>query len=187
MHLVAFSAWVDVGALALLALFGLWGALHGAVRQGLGLGVLAAGLGLAGPIAPRLESSLSKVVTLSPTGTACAAWGTALLGILLAGGVVLHLLRVRLGGARLGAYDRPIGAVIGLVKGLLVVALFVYVLLGASLGKSPPPLAHSVASSVAARAARSLEFHYRDLWGLSPLVERRVEDIDATIGAGAAP
>lgn len=187
MFLAASSVWVDVAAVALLALFGLWGAFHGALRQGLGFLVLAAGFSLAGPAGPRLESSLAKIVTLSPSGTACAAWGTAFLGVLVVGGIVLHLARQPLNRVRLPGFDRAAGALIGVVKGVMVVALLVYVLLGAFVGSPAPSLAAAVRESVTARCARSLEQHYRSIWGLSPLVERRVEDVHASIGVEATP
>ena len=187
MTIATSGAWVDGAAGALLVLFALWGALHGAVRQLLGLVVMGAAFALASPLGPRLEGSLAKVVTLSPEGTACAAWGTAFLGVLVAGGVVLHLVRGGVRRARLGPLDRPAGALVGLVKGVVVLALSTYLLLGSFAGASGPPLAEAVRESTAARWARTLEDRYHGLLRLPPLVQDRVDAVSATIGPHAPP
>src|SRR5262249_5384675 len=82
---LAFSVdWVDFGTVGLLVVFMVWGSLHGALRQALGLVGLLAAFALASPLGPKLESSVAKVVSLSPAGTACAAWATVWFAVLVA-------------------------------------------------------------------------------------------------------
>ena len=174
--------WVDVGTVGLLALFMFWGSLHGALRQALGLvGVLAA-FALASPLGPRIESSVAKVVTLSPAGTACAAWATVWFATLVAAGIVLHLLHGPLERARLaGAWDRAVGAVFGLLKGVAVLALAGYALLGWWGAEPGPRLAQSLRESTTAKALRGLEVRLRPTLQLPPPVQDRVEQVNAWI------
>ena len=146
-----------------------------------------AAFALAGPLGPRIEGSLSKVVTLSPVGTACAAWGTAFFGVLVAGAIVLHLVRAPLDRARLGALDRPAGAFVGLVKGAVVLVVAAYVLLGWYAGVEGPAVVASLRESATARCARTLEERYRPFLRLPLLVQQRVDEVNAGIRPSDAP
>jgi uncharacterized membrane protein required for colicin V production len=174
--------WVDVGTIGLLVVFMVWGSLHGALRQALGLVALLAAFALASPLGPRIEPSVAKVVTLSPAGTACAAWATVWFGTLVAAGIVLHLLHGPLERARLsGPWDRGVGAVFGLLKGVAVLALAGYALLGWWGAEPGPRLAQSIRASTTAKALRGLEVRLRPTLQLPPAVQERVDQVNVWI------
>jgi uncharacterized membrane protein required for colicin V production len=180
--------WVDFGTVGLLVVFMVWGSLHGALRQALGLVALLAAFALASPLGPRIETSVAKVVTLSPSGTACAAWATVWFATLVAAGIVLHLMHGPLQRARLaGPWDRAVGAVFGFLKGVAVLALALYALLGWWGAEPGPRLAQSIRESTTAKALRGLEVRLRPTLQLPPPVQDRVELVNAWIEKSGSP
>ena len=180
---LAFSVdWVDFATIGLLLVFMVWGSLHGALRQALGLAGLLVAFALASPLGPKIESSVAKVVTLSPAGTACAAWATVWFATLVAVAIVLHLLHGPLERARLpGPWDRGVGAIFGCLKGVAILALAGYALLGWWGADPGPRLAQSIRESTTAKALRGLEVRLRSTLQLPPPVQARVEEVNAWI------
>ncbi len=112
-----------VATLGVLGLFALWGARRGSLRQLAALGVLAVAFLVAARLGPRLHASVEKAITLGGRDLALVAWSAAFLGVLLAGAAVLALVGPWLSRARLGFGERTVGALLGLVHGLVIVTL----------------------------------------------------------------
>lgn len=179
---------IDGVALVFLGLFGVWGAFHGALRQTLGLLVLVAAFPIASSTSGAVEGAVAKVATLTPEGEACAAWVVAWFGLVVAGGVLLHLAGPALDRARLsGRADALFGATIGLLKGLLLLAFLVHGVLGWHTGRAAPSLVSSLRTSHAAEAAARLERELEPALRLPFPVSVRVERIHSRIDAEPRP
>lgn len=178
----------DGAALVFLGLFAVWGALHGALRQTLGLLVIVAAFPLASSLAASVEPAVAKVATLSPEGEACAAWIVAWFGVVVVGGVLLHLFGPLLLRARLrGRADALFGAVVGLLKGLLLLALLVHGVLGWHPDRAAPAIVSSLRTSRTAEAAARLEREVEPALRLPLPVAVRVERIHRRIDTEPRP
>ncbi len=179
---------MDVAGVVLLGLFLAWGAFHGAMRQLLGFAVLVLAFVAAGAFSGRLEPTVAKVWTASPDGRACAAWGTVFAAAVVLGGVVLHLLRGPVGRIRLPARLDPwVGALVGAAKGIVVLGLVAYAVLGWYVTRPAPPLVEELRTSHAAKALVELEARLAPALRLPPLVESRVDLVNGRIRLGALP
>jgi uncharacterized membrane protein required for colicin V production len=179
---------VDLAIAAVLVAFVAWGALHGALRQLLGLLVLAIALLVAAWISPRLEGTVRKLVDLDPDDVSVLCWGLAFVMVAAAGGVLLHAVRGPVARARVGgALDRWLGGAVGAVKGVVVVGLVVYAVLAWFSRADGPGVVRSLRESRAARLY--VEAHRRiDPWVRLPEpVERRAQEVDRRIGVEGAP
>jgi uncharacterized membrane protein required for colicin V production len=172
--------WVDLGALLVAALFLVWGAVRGALRQTLGLVALAAGFALAGGLSPRLVPSMRKVATLGPEGLACLAWWTVLLGTLVVAGVLIHALRARIDRVRvLGRADRWLGGAVGLAKGFVAVGLGLYATLGWWVDERGPAFVEALRASRTARAVARAGEGLLPALALPDAVASRVDAVNA--------
>jgi len=179
---------VDGVALVALLLFAAWGAFHGIVRPLLGLAVLAVGVVLASALSPRIEGPLTKVATLTPEGLSGAAWLTVWVGTVVVGGVVLHLLRRPLDAAPKGGFfGRSVGALVGVVQGVLVLGLVVYGVLGSYAPSAGPGLVVSLGGSRLARLEVDVHERVQGALRLPPGVKARVALVDARVAAGWPP
>ena len=179
---------VDIAALVFLLLFLIWGAFHGALRQTLGLLVLVAAFPIASSTYEHLEGAVSKVATLAPEGTACAAWSTAWFGVVVMGGTLLHLIRPALTRARLSSrWDALFGGTVGLAKGALLLGLIVHGVLSWHAVDPVPSLIRTLRSSHAAEAAARLERAVAPALRLPFPVEVRVERVQRSIEAEQRP
>ncbi len=179
---------VDLAALVFLGLFLLWGAFHGALRQMLGLLVLVAAFPIASSTYEHLETAVSKVATLSPEGAACAAWSTAWFGVVVVGGVMLHLLKPALERARLSSrWDSLFGGTVGLAKGALLLGLIVHGVLAWQSDGAAPAIVHTLRSSRSADAAARLERGVAPALRLPFPVEVRVARVHRHIEAEQRP
>lgn len=179
---------VDGAALLFLVLFTIWGALHGALRQTLGLLVLVAAFPIASIACAPIERAVVKVATLSAEGAACAAWATAWFGVVVVGGVLLHLAGPALARARLsGRWDAVFGASIGLAKGAVLLGLVVYGVLGWHPDGPVPALVTTLRASQTARFAAAFGRHATPALRLPFAVEVRAERVHRRIDAGQAP
>jgi uncharacterized membrane protein required for colicin V production len=167
------------GLLAFLA----WGAVHGALRQLLGLVVLAAAFALAPVLGPMLQGTVRKLADLEADDLAVASWVVALLAVAVAGAVVLHAARHPLARARVGgSADRWIGAVVGVAKGVVVVGILVYGLLAWYPRDPAPTVVRWVEESRSARWLAAAERRVSPLLRLPAPVARRVDEVNRRIG-----
>ena len=179
---------IDAAALVFLGLFGVWGALHGALRQTLGLLVIVAAFPLASSTSEAIEPAVAKVATLTTEGEGCAAWVAAWFGVVVVGGVLLHLVGPALARARLaGRADALFGAVVGLLKGLLLLALLVHGVLGWHTDRTSPALVSTLRASRTAAASATLERAVEPALRLPFPVAVRVERIHRRIDVEPRP
>jgi uncharacterized membrane protein required for colicin V production len=185
--LLAVDASADVGAIVLAFAFLAWGALRGALRQALGLAVLVVAFPVATWATPHLESTVEKVVSLSPSALTCTAWLTAFVGVLAVGGVAIHAFRAVLSRTRIfGPADRWVAAVIGLVKGVVAAAVVAFTAMGHFADDpKPPTVVRSVEESRTARALVDLERSTRSFLKYPPAVSARLAGV-GVVGRGRA-
>ncbi len=173
---------VDLAALVTIGLFLAWGALRGAVRQALGLVAVAAGFAVASWLGPRLVHATKRVVTLSPDGTACAAWGAAFFATLVLCGIGIHSARGPLDRARIPhGMDPWFGGAVGFVKGVLLLSVATYAILGASVGEAGDGLGEALRASRTARAVVRFQSSLRPVLGLPARVAARVEAVNGEV------
>jgi hypothetical protein len=111
----------DLAALGLLLLCALWGWWRGAPGQALSLALLVGALVAGRWLGPRLEEPVSQAVLLEPVALPAAAFALGALAALLVAGVVVHALTGLRPQQEPGApRGRWLGALLGLVKGLVV-------------------------------------------------------------------
>lgn len=114
--------WADYGILAIVILSALIGLMRGFTREFFGLATWIAAIILtvvAGPVvAQMLETQI-----LTPVVRAGVAYGAVFLGALLVGGIVTALLTARVRESKFSSADRTLGGGLGLVRGILIVAL----------------------------------------------------------------
>jgi uncharacterized membrane protein required for colicin V production len=176
---------VDLAILAVLLAFLAWGVFHGALRQILGLVVLALAFAAAPWLGPRLEGTIRKLADLDPETLSVVAWATAFLGVAAAGAVVLHALRGPVSRARIGGrLDRWIGGLVGGAKGVVVVGLVAYGVLAWYSDREPPGVVRSLWSSRTAAILESASREVGPLLRLPPPVVRRVEEVNRRIDGG---
>jgi membrane protein required for colicin V production len=117
--------WFDYAAFAIVGLSALLAVLRGVVREIAALAGWAAALILSGLFAQQLAQWLPAA--LSPMLRAVIAYLVIFLGVLLLSGLAGVLLAKLFRAAGLGFTDRAVGALFGLVRGVLIV--FVAVML----------------------------------------------------------
>lgn len=179
---------VDVTGVLLLGLFLAWGAFHGALRQLLGFAVLVLAFAAAGAFSGRLEPTVAKVWTATPEGRACLAWGTVFAATVVGGGVILHLLRGAVARMRLPRpLDPWVGALVGGAKGVVVLGLVSYAVLGWYVVRPAPGLVNDLRTSRAARTLVELERRVAPALRLPPHVASRVDLVNGRIELGALP
>jgi uncharacterized membrane protein required for colicin V production len=175
----------DAGALGLLALFAVWGAWRGPLRQVASVVLLVGALWIAGRFGDRFQDAVAKVVTLTPEERCLAAWGVVATGCAVAASLVLGLF-ARRRAARHPAL-RVAGAALGLVKGALVLAVVAYAAL--AIGDQPGGGAWSerLAASRAARGAHWVVHRLREFVPAPACVVRQTDDVDRAIDRAHDP
>lgn len=175
---------VDVAVAIVLLAFVVWGAMHGALRQVLGVVVIFAAFALAGALAERIESGVAKVVSLSPEGLAAASWAVIFVGTIVAGGIAIHMLHEGLDHARLARrVDAVLGALIGVAKGAIVLAILVYGVLGWYSEEAGPGIVETLRESKTAEIVTRIESKVRPALGFPPRVATRVDRVNARVAA----
>ena len=137
-------------ALVVLLAFTWWGARKGALRQGLSVVLLAAGFWAASRFARDVEPTIGKLFSLTPDERLALAWGATLLGVLLAGALVLRLLTQRLPERSRGGVDRVLGGLLGAAKGAVVMTVAGYALLSVGPLPTGPALSRQAAEPTSA-------------------------------------
>jgi membrane protein required for colicin V production len=127
--------WFDYAVIAIVGLSVLLAVIRGVVREIAALAGWVAALILSGLFAPEL--ALWLPATLSPMLRAVIAYLVIFLGVLLLSGLAGVLLATLLRAAGLGFTDRAVGALFGLVRGVLIVMVAVMLAGLTSLPKEP--------------------------------------------------
>src|SRR5688572_24049112 len=180
----AIDAVVGVALLAFLA----WGAFHGALRQFLGLAVLAVAFALAPVLSPFLEGTVRKLADLDADDLVLVSWSLALVGVAAACSVVLHAARGPVGRRRIGGgFDRWIGGLVGAAKGAVVLGVLVFGVLVWYAREDGPDAVRALRASRTARAVVAAERGVRPALRLPEPVERRVEQASRRVGVEEAP
>lgn len=172
---------VDAVLLAALLLFGVWGALRGALRQGLSLATVAAAFPLASRYGPRIEPTVVKAATIEGADLALVAWATVFAGTLIVGGVLIAVLAPLFG--RLARGGRGVGALLGLAKGAILLTVLLYGVLFATTGAARPPWVRDVEHSHGAVAAHHVAQTLGRVLPLPGEVAAGVGAADRRIGA----
>lgn len=128
--------WADYGILAIVVLSVLIGFLRGFTREFFGLATWVAAIALAVGLGERLMVPLEPHIS-DALVRAGVAYGALFLMGLLGGGILTALLVSRIRGSQFSSADRTLGGGLGLVRGVLVVALAVLVGGMTSLRESP--------------------------------------------------
>lgn len=128
--------WADYGILAIVVLSVLIGFLRGFTREFFGLATWVLAIGLAIVAGERLIVQLEPHIS-DPLVRAGVAYGALFLVGLLAGGILTALLVNRIRGSQFSSADRTLGGGLGLVRGVLLVALAVLIGGMTSLRESP--------------------------------------------------
>jgi uncharacterized membrane protein required for colicin V production len=174
---------VDIAIVAALLAFLAWGFLHGALRQILGLVVIAAAFLLAPVLGPRLEGTIHKLADVDAETLAVVAWAVAFLAVAAAGAVVLHAVRGPITRVRIGGrLDRWIGGLVGAAKGVVVLGLLSYAVLAWYAERDAPDVVRSLRSSRSAGLLEAAASEVRPLLRLPRAVERRFEQVNHGIG-----
>lgn len=118
--------WFDyaiAGVLALSVLIGLW---RGFIGEVLALACWVLAFWVAWMFGPLLAERFSAISV--PSVRVMLAYGLCFVAVLMAGALVSFLLRKLVSGSGLSGTDRLLGMVFGLVRGLALVVLVVFVL-----------------------------------------------------------
>jgi membrane protein required for colicin V production len=118
--------WIDVIVLIVLALFLIYGIVRGFMLQLLGVGVLVGAIILACLLSAPVGSWLAgKWEFPKPEMPRYVAFATVFLLTLMLGMFMARRLKGVMEKAKVLAYDRLLGAVVGLVKGVLLVVIII--------------------------------------------------------------
>lgn len=153
---------VDMGALVLLALLGVMGAIKGAVRIVIGLVSLSVGVVLAGRYGGELEAETWPVVRgFEDPVRVGGLVGCALVFVvaLVLGALLAKFVRKAIHDSNLGGMDRLIGLLLGVAQGVVWVAVLV---VGAK-ALAIPALDAELQDSHALRGTRELVRATRDV------------------------
>ncbi len=119
--------WADytiLGVLGLSVLMGLW---RGLIGEVLALAVWACAFWVAWLLGPPLADRFSASIS-TPSVRVLLAYGLFFIAVLIAGAIVAFLMRKLIEGSGLSGTDRLLGMVFGLVRGLALVVLVVFLL-----------------------------------------------------------
>jgi membrane protein required for colicin V production len=118
--------WADYSILALVLLSALIGALRGFTRESLGLATWIAAILVAVLFGKGAAHALESHIA-TPLIRVSVAYGGLFLAALIVGGIVTALIVSRVRESRFSSADRTAGAGLGLVRGVVMVALLVMV------------------------------------------------------------
>jgi uncharacterized membrane protein required for colicin V production len=172
----------DVGAAVILLAFVVWGVWRGAMRQLLSLLVIAVALFLAGHLSSNLEDPVSKVADLDATGRCIAAWAAVLVGGIVVGGIVVRLLGKSPERAQFPGMGENVGAaILGFLKGLVVLSLLSYAFLAWQFDGGRPSWADEVAGSRMADAIKVIRHAVEPVASLPECVRKKALEVDAVL------
>jgi membrane protein required for colicin V production len=118
--------WTDyciIGMLAMSVIMGLW---RGFIGEVLALVCWVAAFWIAWLFGPRLGASFSAIDT--PSVRLLLGYAISFVAVLIAGALVSFLMRKLISGSGLTGSDRLLGMIFGLIRGLALVTLLVFIL-----------------------------------------------------------
>ena len=129
---------LDLGVIAVLAAFALWGVWRGPLKPLAGLMLLAAAIFAAGRLAGPLTATTARVSGLGPVDAEGVAWAVVWFATLVIGSAVLAIVSpwIRTLGPG-GAFGRLVGGLLGAVQGAAWIAIALFVLAGSDGTASP--------------------------------------------------
>ncbi|MBX3690122.1 CvpA family protein [Dokdonella sp.] len=127
--------WVDIAILAVLGLSMLMGLWRGLISEVLALVIWFCAFWFAWLLGPALALRLTEHVP-TPSLRIMLAYVLCFIAVLALGAIVAYILRKLIAGSGLSGSDRLLGMVFGLVRGLALVVLIVFVL-GAMFRQDP--------------------------------------------------
>ncbi len=137
---LAETNWVDLVALGVVLVFFVWGAVRGFLLQLAGLAVLVGSILLASVISVPLGRWIhGRWPSLEMISAKWICFVLFFLCFLFLGMAIARRIRGALEKAKVLAYDRLLGGLLGGVKGLLVVIVVVYGLRALLLERGAPP------------------------------------------------
>jgi hypothetical protein len=170
----------DGAVLGLVGLFVAWGTWRGASRPATALVLLAIALAVAGAFGERLAGTVGKVSSLGPHGRCLAAWGATFFVVFLAGSALVAF--VRRGKARPARGRFPLlGALLGLIEGVVVAVLGIYAAIAWHDGGFRPGFVAQLERGITAPWARSGATALRRVLPLPECVEAEARRVDARI------
>lgn len=119
--------WADYTILAVLCLSVLMGLWRGLIGEVLALAVWACAFWVAWWLGPALADRFSASIS-TPSVRVVLAYGLCFIAVLIAGAIVAFLMRKLIEGSGLSGTDRLFGMVFGLLRGLALVVLVVFLL-----------------------------------------------------------
>jgi membrane protein required for colicin V production len=118
--------WADYCIIAVLVLSVLMGLWRGFIGEVLALACWVAAFWVAWLFGPRLAASFTAVDT--PSVRLLLGYAICFIAVLIAGALVSFLMRKLISGSGLSGSDRLLGMVFGLLRGLALVTLLVFIL-----------------------------------------------------------
>ncbi len=118
--------WADYAILAILGLSMLMGLWRGFIGEVLALVIWACAFWFAWLLGPQLAEQLSDKVP-TPSVRIMIAYVLCFVAVLVVGAIVAYILRKLVEGSGLSGSDRLLGMVFGLLRGLALVVLVVFV------------------------------------------------------------
>lgn len=118
--------WIDYGILALVALSALIGLLRGLIREVFSLGLWGLAVWAGMQFSRDFSVALNGLIP-APSLRMATAFLLIFIGALLLGGMVSYLLGKLIDTTGLSGTDRLAGVVFGVARGLLIVAVLVFV------------------------------------------------------------
>lgn len=120
-------SWIDCIVLGVLFISALIGLVRGLISEVLSLVVWVVAFWVAWTFGPVIAQSLEGKISL-PTARFAIGYGVCFVGVLVLGGVVRFILSRVVASTGLGGPDRLLGMAFGLVRGVLIVSLVVFML-----------------------------------------------------------
>jgi len=119
--------WADYAILAVLGLSVLMGLWRGFIAEVLALAIWICAFWLAWLLGPDLAQRFSDSIS-TPSARILIAYALCFVAVLVAGAIVTFVMRKLVEGSGLSGSDRLLGMVFGLVRGLALVVLIVFLL-----------------------------------------------------------
>ncbi|KAB2901567.1 MAG: CvpA family protein [Xanthomonadales bacterium] len=119
--------WVDYAILTILGLSMLMGLWRGLIAEVLALAIWFCAFWVAWLFGPGLALRLEATIP-TPSARIVLAWVLCFIAVLVAGALIAFVMRKLVAGSGLSGSDRLLGMVFGLVRGLALVVLVVFVL-----------------------------------------------------------
>jgi membrane protein required for colicin V production len=128
--------WIDCVILAILFISVLIGLMRGLISEVLSLVIWVAAFWVAWTYGPSLAHYFESSVSL-PSARVAIGYGLCFVTVLLVGGLIRFMISRLIASTGLGGTDRLFGMLFGLARGVLIVALVVFVVSFTPLANAP--------------------------------------------------